>query len=753
MIVSRSTYAGRAIGYARKQVSGIGQRLTDRLNQSYLQSPADSAGLLSYFRPLPGPLLVAHQSRLAALTSNYLAHRFDLLGSGWVRVRHGMNCRGLEGFRYEDGAVVDADHEGRWLEGRINRANLAQSQRIWRLIGPGYTPIDWQRDFKSGYRWSEGAWYLDIRYGHRPGVDIKVPWELARMQHLPQLAWAYALAKSEVDGFAPADRYTGEFRNQVLDFIAANPPRFGVNWRSAMEVAIRAVNLMVAADLFRAAGAGLDAEFQSVLIDSVFEHGLHIEANLEWDPVVRGNHYLANVAGLLFIAAYLPRTPKTDAWLAFAVRELIVEADFQFAPDGTHREASTSYHRLTAEMMAFATALVLALPPDKREALANYDHRLMPHRPAPPPMPLYPTGRGDQFTPFPRWYFERLERMCEFVAHIIKPDGHVPQVGDNDSGRFLRFDGPYQQMTAAQARARYDNLADYDGLPDDAPYWDEDHLDHRGLLASIGALLGRDDLLGIAGEGWLEAEVIRGLIAAADPISYSQPHPSPGGQTKPIGSDDQMRALRAQLRAQDGARCYEITADAFGGDLRAGIACYSYPDFGLYVLRSHRLYLAIRCGGFGMVGNGGHAHHDQLSIELSLDGRNLILDPGTYLYSPLRQRRDEYRHADAHFAPQVQGRPAQGTGPGLFQMRDRAGAKCLYFGPLGFAGCHRAYGSEVYRVIEIDADAIAITDGVKGEGRLRELTPAFGWRCGWSESPRQSPGYGMVVRDAEPVAR
>ena len=753
MMVSRRTYAGRAIGFARKQVSGIGQRLRDQLNQSYLQTLVDEAGLVCYFRPPPSQLLIAHRDRIAGLTSNYLAHRFDLLGSGWVEVRHGMNCRGLEGFRYDDGAAVDADREGRWLEGRINRANLSQAQRIWRLIDSGYTPIDWQRDFKSGYRWSESTWYLDIRYGHKPGVDIKVPWELARMQHLPQLAWAHALAKSEVRGLASADRYAGEFRNEVLDFIATNPPRLGVNWRSAMETAIRAVNWMVAADLFRAAGAVFDAQFESVLARSLFEHGLHIEANLEWDPQVRGNHYLANVAGLLFIAAYLPRTPKTDAWLAFAVRELVAEADFQFAPDGTHREASTSYHRLAAEIITYATALVLALPPPKREALAGYDHRLMPHRPRPPPLPLYSTGRGGQQTPFPRWYFERLERMGEFIAHITRPDGHVPQIGDNDSGRFLRFDGPYEQMTAAQARARYENLAEYDALPDDVPYWDEDHLDHRGLLAAIGALLGRDDLVAVAGEGLLEAEIIRGLSGAAGPVSNRRPQSSAGAHTASADCGGQLRALRDRLHTQGSTRRYEIPVHGSAGDLRANVACYSYPDFGLYVLRSHRLYLAIRCGSFGIVGNGGHAHHDQLSIELSLDGDNLILDPGTYLYSPLRRRRDEYRHAHAHFAPQLEGRQAPGTGPGLFQMRDQARAQYLYFGAQGFAGCHRAYGSAVYRVIEIGADAIVITDAVEGEGRLREQTAAFGWRCGWRESPRHSPGYGILARDPQPVAR
>ena len=154
---------------------------------------------------------------------------------------------------------------------------------------------------------------------------------------------------------------------------------------------------------------------------------------------MRGNHYLANVAGLLFVAAYLPPTPKTDAWLAFAIRELIAEAEFQFAADGTHREASTSYHRLTAEMMAYATALVLGLPADKRQALQYYDHRALTSQPplAPAPVPLYALDRGEARAPFPGWYFERLERMGEFVAHITKPGGCVPQIGDNDSGRFI----------------------------------------------------------------------------------------------------------------------------------------------------------------------------------------------------------------------------------------------------------------------------------------------------------------------------
>jgi hypothetical protein len=750
MVVSRRTYSGRAVGFARRQVLGIGQRLTDRVSPTYLAS-APASECLRYLKPIPAELLAGHQVRISGLVSNYMAHRFDILGSGWATPTHGMRARGVEGYRYEAGAMISADADGRWLQGRINRPNLPRARRIWRMIEPGYIPIDWQRDLKSGYRWSEATWYLDIRYGHKPGVDIKVPWELARMEHLPQLALAFVLATRGVEGFSAPDTYLGEFRNQVLDFIATNPPRFGVNWRSAMEVAIRAANWLVAADLFRCNGASFAAEFEGVLVHSIFEHGLHIEANLEWDPEVRGNHYLANIVGMLFIAAYLPCTPKTDTWLAFAVRELIHEADFQFAPEGTHREASTGYHRLTAEMMAYATALVLGLPQHKRQALECYDHRRVSSRPTlpPAPVPLYGHERAERGTPFPGWYFERLERMGEFVAHITKPSGRVPQIGDNDSGRFLRVDGPRHQMPVGEAKGRYANLHDYDGLPEDADHWYEDHLDHRSVAAAIGALLERRDLVALAGEGSLEAEVIRALAGATHPISNRRrPEPASAAATVRIGSPDQVGALREEVCAQGSARCYEIPASA-GADLREGLACYGYPEFGLYVFRSERLYLAVRCGRVGMVGNGGHAHHDQLAMELSVDGRDLIIDPGTYLYSALKERRNEYRGPAAHFAPQVDEHQAQGSGPGLFQMRDRAGAQCLYFGPQGFAGYHRGYQVPVYRVIEIGAAVIRITDGLRGAGRLCQLTPAFGYRCGWRESPRPSPGYGIVLRDAQ----
>jgi len=75
---------------------------------------------------------------------------------------------------------------------------------------------------------------------------------------------------------------------------------------------------------------------------------------------LRGNHYLSNIAGLLFVAAYLPGTKEVDCLLALAVQELVNEMELQFNRMVPISSASTNYHRLSAEMLVYATALYRA---------------------------------------------------------------------------------------------------------------------------------------------------------------------------------------------------------------------------------------------------------------------------------------------------------------------------------------------------------------------------------------------------------
>ena len=180
-------------------------RRHDERHPTYSKSTVASGLDLQHLLQFP-PRLENHQSSMLALAARHLAHDFDLLGSGWVRVEHGMACRGVGGHVYPAVPCMNADPEGRWLAGRINAANLREAKRRWQAIEFPYVPIDWQLDFKSGFRWSEATWHVDLRYGDQPGADVKVPWELARMQHLPLFAVAYGCLCGAERGAPSAER-------------------------------------------------------------------------------------------------------------------------------------------------------------------------------------------------------------------------------------------------------------------------------------------------------------------------------------------------------------------------------------------------------------------------------------------------------------------------------------------------------------------------------------------------------------------
>ncbi|UJB69473.1 heparinase II/III family protein [Acaryochloris sp. 'Moss Beach'] len=675
--------------------------------------------LLTYLPPFDLKLSQDEASTIAALSQLYCEHTFDLLGSGWITVKHGLKCRGLAGHLYSMGASITPDLQGRWLAQRINHANIATAQAVWKLVDTGYQPIDWHLDFKSGYRWSETTWYLDVQYAHQPGVDIKVPWELGRMQHLPMLAWAYAGAtqtdsKSKIQWFPP-HVYSQEFHNQILDFIATNPPRFGVNWRCTMDVGIRIVNWLVAYDLFLSHGMTWDSEFEAIFKQSVYDHGVHIIHNLEWNPNLRSNHYLSDIAGLLFVAAYLPRSGECDSWLAFAVQEFIAEVALQFHSDGSNFEASTSYHRLSAEIVLYCAALCCSLPNKKRQALVDYV-------PAPdwePALHPYSEQAYDIENPhlLPDWLWERLEKAGEFTHEIIKPNSYIPQFGDNDSGRFLKLWPTYRQLTVAEAVATYQNLQGYDGHASEVIYWDEVLLDHRHLTRNIGVLLERPDLRDRDHSETADPEMqlLRAWSTNCNIPSYHSDRQKaiPEALNVSVGCDRTLNSWLTELKQSQGEpfvshfRCQPFLST--DDPLRI----FAYPNFGLYLYKNSRIYLAIRCGSNGQNGNGGHAHNDQLSLELEIDGQTLICDPGTYLYTPLPEQRNLYRSTQSHFTPQHLYQEQNDWLPGalgLFSLKDQAEATCLYFSIDGFVGRHYGFSQPIHRIVTLEAQQVSVFD-------------------------------------------
>ena len=270
------------------------------------------------------------------------------------------------------------------------------------LLGSGPTPlgeeIDWHRDFKSGYRWDPRAFYTQVRYGRVQGVDVKVPWELSRFQHLATLGKAF--------WFTGEGRYAHEFVDQVSHWMARNPPQFGVNWSCTMDVAIRAFNWLWGYAFFRQASE-LTPAFRRAFVGGLLAHGRHILSNLErGSDDINSNHYIANLAGLAGLGLACPGFREAARWREVALCEAFREIERQVHPDGGDFESSIPYHRLVAEMF-LAVALLC-----RRNTI---------DLPAP--------------------FCKRLEAMLDFTRCYTKPNGLAPQIGDADSGRLHILSG------------------------------------------------------------------------------------------------------------------------------------------------------------------------------------------------------------------------------------------------------------------------------------------------------------------------
>lgn len=692
----------------RRRLGVAGRQWVNRwigwLRSTFLQ--AAPVGTLAHCVRMPEKSdLAGICQELALLAGLYLEHRFDLLGSGWVKVIYGRECVGLGGYRYSARRYPEFDAAGKWLSARINQANLGEAQRIWQLVDPGYEPIDWQLDFKSGYRWNDSAWYLDIEIpSDCPGADIKVPWELARCQHLPQLALAYAAGTCGL--LEDKECCAREFRNQVLDFMANNPPGFGVNWRCTMDVAIRVTNWLIAYDLLIAADAQFDDDFEKLFLRSAREHALHIVGNLEWSESGRSNHYLSNVVGLLAVAVYLPHTIETGVWAGWALRELVLEVEGQFDREGCNREGSTSYHCLSAEMVIYGSVFACRLLHDRLQSVTAGMCRVpgLSGWGGRPQSALARVVQDLSAGDLPSWYWHRLYGMGKFVAAITKPDGCVLQVGDNDSGRFLKILPGMDQLTVVSARKRYAHLDGYCERPDGAIYPNEVVLDHRHLLGALATFFDDSNFVALGAGHQLEASILENIAGG------NQRRPMHGTTEHRIGqSGDLGRYIEAFDKTPAMHRQYYEFALP-NVDTLGQLSAVGFVEFGIFVLCGNGFYAAFRCGPATQYGQGSHLHHDQLSLELIIGGEDIALDPGSYIYTPLPASRNAYRSLRAHFAPWPAIKKYDLPDGGLFVFQNNYLAECLYFYSDGMVGRHFGFGGYTYRMVSIEGTRLVVRD-------------------------------------------
>ncbi|RDV03134.1 heparinase II/III family protein [Undibacter mobilis] len=628
---------------------------------------------------------------LLALSARYLEHRFDLLGSGWVSPVYGFSAKGFLGHRYEPNGLAAPLRNGEGLETVVNRSNLAIASAIWGMIEQSsYVPIDWQVDVRSGYRWDGQRPSMSFGIPVDIGADIKVPWELARLQHLPQLALCALLAKAGAEGFETLQRYIDEIGDQIADFTATNPPRFGVNWVGTMDVAIRAANIALTRAILAGAGLSLPPNIDGLVAQTLGDHGDFIAEHLEYSEVGRSNHYLADLGGLLWIGWTLEGEAATR-WLTFATAELLAEAEHQFLPDGGNYEGSTNYHRLSGEIVAFGLALIGSLDAND---VARLDGAMAPERAwraLYPQLPLPRPGRGEGGMALVGPHvLRKLADAARLTRAIQGDDAMVVQIGDTDSGRFFKLTPTLFGDSASEPI--------------------ENTLDHRAFPDMVDALSGG------AQNETVEGAVVRSLLSDC---AFAVPERTVS--LADFGEPD--AALKQWNEAPDGSkrlRHIELPRPVDPSTWTRE----AFPDFGLYVYRSGDLMVTFRCAGAPVEGAPrGHRHDDNLGVELRL-GDYQRRDPGSFVYTPSVARRNAYRAAVAHDAPRPLGLTIATMKAGLFDLDESGFAHCLCWRPDTVAGELLWAGGSALRVIKFSHQDVRIYDCVT-PGPIADVGPVL----------------------------
>jgi glycosyltransferase involved in cell wall biosynthesis len=265
----------------------------------------------------------------------------------------------------------------------------------------GYTelsfghPINWQLEPLSGkmtplIHWSQID-YLDANVAG----DKKIIWELNRHQYFVKLGQAYWLTKDE--------KYAECFAEHLESWMAANPPKLGINWASSLEIAFRSIAWLWALHFFKNATVLTPALFSQTL-KHLYLNARHLETYLStyFSP---NTHLTGEALGLFYLGIMLPEFREATRWRTTGKKILVDQLSNHVRPDGVYFEQSSYYHRYTVD---FYTHFLVLSRLNEQEVDSVVE--------------------------------QKLKLLLDHLMYITRPDGSTPLFGDDDGGRLIILD-------------------------------------------------------------------------------------------------------------------------------------------------------------------------------------------------------------------------------------------------------------------------------------------------------------------------
>ena len=250
----------------------------------------------------------------------------------------------------------------------------------------------WNAGFQTENEWPLSDFSSDISISQREDIgDIRTNWELNRHYQFVGLAKNYYITKDK--------KYLDELITLFDDWNNKNLFLHGVQWTSAMEIAIRVVSWSYMYAFIEKSGGPKEFLLKvsngiKVMVDYILEHRARYSS--------ANNHLIiemfgVGIAGILF---------GYQHWINYSIKVLTEELPKQNYEDGVNKEMSLHYQAFIMEAYGIMAMLL------KRN------------------------GRT-----IPDIWIEYLSNMSRYVADCCGDYGEVIVFGDNDEGKIVDFVG------------------------------------------------------------------------------------------------------------------------------------------------------------------------------------------------------------------------------------------------------------------------------------------------------------------------